>query len=255
YIALYGSNMLGTTQAQLSGSGASVTPVYVGPNQVNLQFSTALTAATGLRGLTLTNQFGTSNSEDFIIGDPTPNITGINPLSWEVGTQTEVVITGTGFGTRPAVNVTGGGISITILNSSDTEIRCRFTIDNSAADGTRTVTVISNGYGSNPFISAPIHMPNEFPPSSQSVPTSNGVPFSVTTPTVTFQQFNSILVGGTRRVNVNVSSMVPGRQVNINIRAVSGGATFASNNSTVISVGTGNTTLAIRGSNLSQSVD
>ncbi|HKX29515.1 MAG TPA: IPT/TIG domain-containing protein [Blastocatellia bacterium] len=255
YLALYGSYMLGTTSAQLNGGGASMGPVYVSDGQVNLSFTIDSNTSTGTRGLTLTNEFGTSNPDDLVVGDPTPRITGISPSSWEVGTQKEVVITGTGFGTKPTVNITGTGISVTIISASDSQIRCQFTIDAAAPEGSRTVTAISNGYGSNPFIPAPVQVPGQWPPTSNSVPTSNGVAFGVGTPSVTFQQFNSVLVGGTRRVNVHVDSIVPGRQVNINLRSVSGGATFANNNSTVTGVGTGDTMLAVKGNTASQSVD
>jgi IPT/TIG domain-containing protein len=255
YLAVWGSHMLGTTLAQLTGSGASISPVYVSENQVNLSFSLTQTAETGARQLRLTNPFGPSNPEDFLIGDPTPRINAISPTVWEVGGQTDVVINGTGFGTQPSVVITGSGISISILSVSDTQIRCRFAIDNTAPEGNRTVTVLSNGYGGNPFISAPVQVPGEWPPTTNSTPNSNGVAFTVVTPTVTFQQFNSIIVGGSRQINVNVNSMLPGRRVDINIRSNSGGATFVANNSTVLNVGVGNTTLDVRGNVLSQSVD
>lgn len=245
-IELYGQFMSTTYQAQISGSGVSLAISYVSENQVELQFNIDSTAATGMRQLTLTNSFGTSNQEDFLIADPTPVITGISPASWEVGAQTDVVITGRGFGTRPLVNITGAGITITVTSATDTEIRANFSIDTNTAEGQRTVTVTSQGYGGNPFIPDPV---------TNSTPNSNGVAFTVVTPTVTFQQFNSIIIGGSRQVKVNVSSMAPNRRVDINIRSNSGSATFVANNSTVLNVGTGETTLDISGDSVSQSVD
>lgn len=248
YIALYGSDMLGTTQAQLSGTGTSLTPVYVGANQVNVQFNIDSTAATGARDLTLTNTFGTGNPDEFTITDPTPEIAGISPASWEVGAQTEVVISGKGFGTNPLVNITGSGVTITLISVTDAEIRASFTIDPNAVEGSRTVTVTSRGYGGNPFIPDP---------ATNSTPNSNGTTFSVATPVVTFSQFNSVVEGVSRSFDVRLDSVVPSRNVQIRLSTAQGqqGEARFGDDQTTLTVGVGITSIAIKGIARSSSVD
>jgi hypothetical protein len=248
-IQMYGSYMSSAYQAQFSGSGATASVSYVSENQANIQFNINSTAATGVRQLSLTNQFGTSNQVDFLIADPTPVITGISPGAWEVGAQTQVIITGRGFGTRPLVNITGTGITITVTLATDTEIRANFSIDNNAAEGPRIVTVTSQGYGSNPFIPDP---------GGNSTPNSNGVNFNVATPIVTFKQFNSVLEGGERTdLNVRVDSIVPNRQVEIKLRTAQGGQGDArfTNDSTTMTVSTGVTDIGVKGIRMSSAAD
>lgn len=54
---------------------------------------------------------GTSNVVNINVGDPTPAITSISPNNWYAGTTTQFTINGSGFGTNPALTVTGNGIA------------------------------------------------------------------------------------------------------------------------------------------------
>lgn len=149
-----------TTTPAMTGSGVNLAVASPTSNEVSLSYSIATNASTGTHDLTLTTRFGTSNAAAFNVGDPTPNITSINPNVWNAGTTTNFTISGTGFGTSPSMTINGTGVtSYSVSSASDSQIQASVTIDASAPNGTATVTVTSNGYG-NGFVSTNPGQPN-----------------------------------------------------------------------------------------------
>lgn len=85
--------------------------------------------------------------------NPQPQITGIDPPNWALNSTVTVTITGTNFGTNPSVQVSGNGITVSLLSASNTQIVANFAVAASADLGDHQVTVVSGGYGGNGFTS------------------------------------------------------------------------------------------------------
>ncbi|MGO9096738.1 MAG: IPT/TIG domain-containing protein [Bryobacteraceae bacterium] len=167
-MTVYGDNLIDffnqtATPAINPGSGITLTPTSASATQVTLNYSIATNASTGKQNLTLTTTFGTSNAASFNIGDPTPNITSVNPNQWPAGATTAITITGTGFGTNPTLSIDATGITgLQIMSSSDTQITAQVTIDPSAPDQPNvTLTVTSQGYGGSGFLSTNPGQPSQ----------------------------------------------------------------------------------------------
>jgi len=87
--------------------------------------------------------------------DPTPNITGVSPSSWNAGATTPVRITGSGFGTNPSVNITDPSSSVTtssVTPVSDQEVDVNVTVAGNAPAENATITVTSSGYNGFGFV-------------------------------------------------------------------------------------------------------
>jgi hypothetical protein len=244
-IQMFGSYMSSAYQAQFSGSGATASVSYVSENQANIQFNINSTAATGVRQLSLTNQFGTSNQVDFLIADPTPVITGVAPATWEAGSNVNVVIDGSGFGSNPTLQISGGGVTSQITAAGDTQIHASLSISPNATAGPRNLTVTSNGYGGNPFVA-----------SSGTRPTSDPASCQVVQPSVTVGSLSAILKGNSRQIDVTVSSTA-NQKATLTLKTKSGtsGVARFSDDSTTKEVGVGKTTIEIKGVTESSEVD
>lgn len=89
-----------------------------------------------------------SKTEQISISDPTPLISAISPDIWPNGERTDFEITGTGFGTSPALSISGAGIVDFGIKpgATDTWIPAYVVVDGDAPGTPATVTVTSNGY-------------------------------------------------------------------------------------------------------------
>ena len=118
-IAVSGSNLVDVfgkdpTTAAISG-GLTNVAVATSPaptaTAVTVNYQIANNASTGAQNLTLTTRFGTSPPAQLSIGDATPNISSVAPSVWPAAATTQFTIQGTGFGTNPAMTITGNGIT------------------------------------------------------------------------------------------------------------------------------------------------
>ena len=97
-----------------------------------------------------------TDSVTFDVNDPSPTITSVSPGSWNAGTTTPIRVTGTGFGTAPTLTITdpaGAIIGLSVSGASDSEIDATVNIAGTAPAENATVTVTSQGYNGQGFIS------------------------------------------------------------------------------------------------------
>lgn len=156
-ITVNGSNLIDQTAqgvaANFSDAGVIVTIQSKSATQVVLAYTIPTSVGVGEQNLSLTNQYGTSNTVQFNIGDPTPNITSISNTTWNAGQTTPISIYGTGFGTNPTVSVTGAGVSVSgVVPVSPTQINANITVAAPPPNETATLTVTSNGYNGQGFV-------------------------------------------------------------------------------------------------------
>jgi hypothetical protein len=104
----------------------------------------------GTYGITVTTTSGTSNTYNIVVYDPTPAITSVTPSPWQAGSDSSfpVTVQGSGFGTNPQVQISGGGVTSTNPTPSQVSLTS-FVIDvtvGGTSGGTATITVTSDGY-------------------------------------------------------------------------------------------------------------
>lgn len=141
-----------STTPAITGSGMTLTVQSVTPTQVTLNYTIAENASPGAHSITLATRFGTSNPVSFNVGDPTPVVKNVSPSTWDANNSYSVTITGTGFGTKPTVSLSGTGVTFTPGTVGDTQITGTVVVAASAPDETVTVTVQNNGYYGNGFL-------------------------------------------------------------------------------------------------------
>jgi hypothetical protein len=94
--------------------------------------------------VSVTTALGSSGTLSFsIVNPPALTFTQISPVSGARGASVPVTLTGTGF-TQVGMSVTVSGSRVTVGNvtaTSDTTLTATFTIQSTAATGSRTVTV------------------------------------------------------------------------------------------------------------------
>ena len=194
-------------------------------NEATLNYTIQPTASTGAQDLTLTTDFGTSNAAQFTIGDPTPSISSVTPPTWNAGATTSFTISGAGFGTNPAITITGGNISgcseviigtpttsCSITSATDTNghatIQATVTVPANAPNGTATIQVQSNGYGGSGFLQGTPGQP------SQSLPYANVAIESIPAPVPQIMFLGSNVANTTVPVQVGqqiaLTAVVPG---------------------------------------------
>jgi len=128
----------GQTLTIASATATKIEATYSVPNN---------TAAVGVYNVKVTTPAGVSNAGTITVVYPPPTITGTYAFS--AGTTTSFTITGTKFGTSPAlavkaVNGTGNISSSIIGTPTNTQINATVSIDNTGF-GNATVTVTANG--------------------------------------------------------------------------------------------------------------
>jgi hypothetical protein len=112
-------------------------------------------AGSGVHGVSVVTQGGTSGAVDFTVGDQTPVITSIYPSTWEAGqTYTDVTISGVHFGLNPQLGA-GSDVQISVNGSpftDDNTIHATVYVYPEAQTGQREVTVTSQGWSGVGFI-------------------------------------------------------------------------------------------------------
>src|SRR5262249_9039420 len=127
--------------------GVTVTVNTVTATQISASFVIAANAATGSRNVTVTTAGGTSNALLFAVNPGAPTLASIAPNAGNAGSTVPVVLTGT--------NLTGAtidaiaGVTITVTNTTATQINATLAIAANAAVGPRNVTVTTAGGTSN----------------------------------------------------------------------------------------------------------
>jgi N-acetylneuraminic acid mutarotase len=133
----------GETTIEFSGDGITVgTIAHTGQTTMSAPITIAPTAAPGLRTVTVTTPFGTSNSRTFTVRSAVPTLSSVSPGSGNAATPVNVTLTGTNFAADSAINPSGTGITVsnlTVVNA--TRLTATFTIAPSAATGARGITV------------------------------------------------------------------------------------------------------------------
>jgi len=146
-VQISGNNFNGTNAVDF-GSGITVTSFNAASNiLLNATLNISASAATGARTVTVTNASGPGvKAGAFTVTTPsTPTITSVDPNSGVQGkTVTGVKITGTNFGSSPAVSF-GSGIAASISAKTATLITVNLVIDSTATPGTRDVSVTAGG--------------------------------------------------------------------------------------------------------------
>jgi hypothetical protein len=138
--------------------GVSFTGGEASPDgtEVILDYTIDPSAPTGDQEFFIETRFGQSNIVTFRINDPTPIVNSVTPNQWDAGTQTSITVTGQFFGTCPALDISGPGVTGSSVTSfSDTQIQGTVTIDPASAGGTATVNVTSDGYTCSGFLGNP----------------------------------------------------------------------------------------------------
>ena len=176
---LTGTNFVnGGTTVQVSGSGITLgSPQVSGSTSLAVAFTISASASPGNRTVTVATNGGTSNGVNFSVLAPAvpPTLASISPTSGTAGITVTATLTGTNFvagGT--IVQITGSGITVDSPQvAGSTSLTVAFTISASASPGNRTVTVATNGG------------------------TSNGINFSVSAPSKSFNQTQTERLFGT----------------------------------------------------------
>jgi len=142
-VTLTGTGLTGATSVNFSGGGIAVTTLTVNSDtSVSATINIAAGAAAGARNVTVTAPGGTSNAVTFTVTVPPAGLFSIAPNTGARGTAQPVVLTGISLTGATAVNVSGGGITVSALTVvSDTQVNATFTIAPTAALTARNVTV------------------------------------------------------------------------------------------------------------------
>jgi len=148
-LTLTGTGLTGTTSLNFSGNGISVSGLtVVSDTSVTATISIAAGATAGARNVTVTTPAGNSNAVTFTVTVPPAGLFSIAPITGARGTAQPVVLTGISLTTATAINVSGGGITVSALTVvSDTQVNATFTISPTATLSARNVTVTTSAAG------------------------------------------------------------------------------------------------------------
>jgi hypothetical protein len=157
-ITVTGQNLqdeLNVSKVSISGSGVTSSASTPGASDATVTYSisTGASTSTGARQFIMSNTFGASIAETFTVVDPSPNVTGVSPSTWDAGSSYTVTITGTNFGTNPYVSIAlpSGTIQPTTSNPSDTSVTASFIVPADSPSGTATVAVTFTGFSGSGF--------------------------------------------------------------------------------------------------------
>jgi len=157
-INVVGENFGSSRTLVIGGSGVTVvsyTAVSDPDHQIVATLEIAENAETGDHSLRVSAGGQLSNSVPFRVGSASVVITSVIPPFGMTGTTQDVTINGRGFGTDPAVGISGTGVNITINQKSDTSIQATFQISTIAEALPRLLTVTSRGINGSGFIQSP----------------------------------------------------------------------------------------------------
>ncbi len=231
---------------------SSVTSVNVGPdimvNSITVTNSTSLianltitaAATAGARSFSVTNSGsggGTSDSQTFIVNNPTPDLTSIAPTNGTRLQTLEVIFTGTNFISGvTSVNV-GPGIrvnSTTVTNS--TSLIANITITAAAATGAKNFSVTNSGPGGGTSDNQTFTVNNPAPTLTSIAPT-NGTRLQILDVIFTGTNF----ISGVTSVNVDAG-------ITVNSTTVTNPTSLIANLTITAAAATGATTFSITNS-------
>jgi hypothetical protein len=155
-VTLTGTNLTGASAINVSGTGITVSGLtVVNSTTITATFTIANGATTSARAVTVVTPGGTSGSVTFTVNAAT--LTSISPNTGVRGTTVPVTLTGNGLLGSTAVNVSGGGFTVsnfTVVN--DTTVTARFAIATNAGPGGRSVPVAAPGGNTNAVTFTPV---------------------------------------------------------------------------------------------------
>ena len=235
-VSIFGSGLTGTTAITVSGAGVTVSgTTVVNDGQVNASFTISTTAAGTARNVTVTAPGGTSNAVTFTVAvPPAPTLTSVAPNAAARGTASTpnavpVTLTGTNFFGTPTVAVSGGNVTVSAITvQSPEQITATFTITNTAALTTRSVTVTVDGVASNalPFTVQGSTLTSISPTSGE-----RGTTVPVTLTGNNLQGATAVTMNGTG-VTCTITGTPTATTVNANC-VITAGATLSARNVTV----------------------
>ncbi len=198
---LRGTALAGNNRSvQVSGSGvtASLRPSQ-SPTEdaiLDVTFDVVQNAQRGERQLTITVEGVVSNALTIMIGDNSPQITGMTPPQANAGETVSVTISGNHFGVNPQIQILGTDVVSAISSATTTEITALFSVADATTAGERGVRVKSLGYTGTGF--------RQVPGTSD---LSNITGFTVTAnPSVSIPEIGSIEKGTVKTFNVTISN-------------------------------------------------
>ncbi len=147
-VTLTGTYLTGATSVSF-GTSITVNSLTVNsPTQITANITIDPAAAPGARSVTVTTPGGSSAplANAFTVNPAPPTITGVSPNQGIQGqTLSNVILTGTYLTGATSVDF-GSGITATIVSiDSPTQITASITIDGTAAEGTRIVSINTPG--------------------------------------------------------------------------------------------------------------
>ena len=259
-----GDNQLTTLRGTgLFGSAGSSQSVQVSGNDVtarvrsnqvpntaevlDIVLDVAQNAERGERQLTLTVGGVTSNALTIMIGDNSPQITGMTPPEGNAGETIPVTISGNHFGFNPQIQIIGTDISATPTHSTTSEITAVFSVADAAIAGQRGVRVRSLGYTGTGF--------QQVPGTSD---LSNITNFAIFKPIVTLSEINLVQKGGNKNVTLKIEGAKSNTYTYISLESLSNGAgnaVFLNNTTGFAIYGNTNGVLTIKGIEVSSQID
>ena len=151
-------NVILTGTNFVTGSSVVATPAVAGftissvavtsATTITATFSSTTSTAIGAVNIEVVTSGGGSNTLPFTINGPV--LSAITPSSGNRGTSVPVTLTGSGLTGTTAVNVSGGGVTVSAVTVvSDTTVTATLTFAPSATGGARNVTTTSPAGTSN----------------------------------------------------------------------------------------------------------
>ena len=159
-VYIYGDNLDDPAITVSVTGGISASIQSATSTEIVATLDTGGETTVGTQDLFLISDYGHSNSQDFQVGDRTPSITNISPLSWPAGTITPVTITGSGFGTNPKVTLSDPNILWSLTSATDNGTTGGATINGTVNVPPCTlaeavnVDVTSQGYNGSGFLAS-----------------------------------------------------------------------------------------------------
>ncbi|MEX1113130.1 MAG: IPT/TIG domain-containing protein [Patescibacteria group bacterium] len=236
-VTLTGTNFVtGGTTVAVSGSNVTVSGVSVASaTSLTADFAIGSSAALGTRTVTVTTAGGTSGTQSFTVNPPAPTLTAISPTTGVQGTTVFPTLTGTNFVAGASVAVDGGGVNVTVnrvLNS--TEIEATFEITETAALGSRDVTVTTSG-GTTAVTTFTVNPPA---PTLTAVSPTTGVQGNTVAVTLTGTNFVAGATVAVSGSNVTVSNVTVVSATSVTADfAIASGAALGDRNVTVTTAG------------------
>ncbi len=150
-VTLTGTNFVtgSTVAATPAVAGFTISNVaVVSPTSITATFTSTTATALGNVNIDVVTAGGATNTLPFAINGPV--LTSITPASGNRRSAVPIILAGTGLTGTTAINVSGGGVTVTGLTVvSDSQVTATLNLSAGAAGGARNVTVTSPAGTSN----------------------------------------------------------------------------------------------------------